>query len=210
LDAKHDYSTEAFVIEDNATRIAFEDSGNYHRESAGRVRIQSGAGVQRYSILTFPYESSAETVEIQYVRVRKPDGMIVTTPPDTFQDMPAEITRQAPFYSDLREKHVAVKGLGVGDTLEIKTVLSGTKPLVPGQFWTAYNFVHDSIVLQERLEIVVPRNRAIKWKSSDPQPTITEQAETRTLTWTTSHLQDQSEDQERKQKERMAYDSARG
>jgi Tfp pilus assembly protein PilF len=210
VDAKEDYSTEAFVVEDNATRIVFENNGTYLRESAGRVRMQSGAGVQRYGILTFSYESSVETLEIQYVRVRKPDGTMVTTPPDTFQDMPAEITRQAPFYSDLREKHVAVKGLGIGDTLEIKTVLSGTKPLIPGQFWTAYNFDHDSIILQERLEIVVPRNRAIKWKSSDPKPSITEQAETRTFTWTTSHLQDQSEDQERKQKERVAYDSARG
>jgi tetratricopeptide (TPR) repeat protein len=209
-DAKHNYSTEAFVIEDNDTRIAFEDDGNYRQESADRVRIQSDAGVQRYSVLTFPYESSVETLEIQYVRVRKPDGTIVTTPADMFQDMPAEITRQAPFYSDLREKHVPVKGLGVGDTLELKTVSICTKPLISGQFWTAYNFSHDSIVLRERLEIVVPRNRAIKWKSRAPEPAITEQAESRTFTWTTSHLQQQSEDQERKQKERLAYDSARG
>jgi uncharacterized protein DUF3857 len=32
--------------------------------------------------------------------------------------MASEITRQAPFYSDLREKHIPVKGLSSGDILE--------------------------------------------------------------------------------------------
>ena len=209
-DKKVDYPAEAFVIEDSGTRIASEDNGNSRRESTGRLRVQSGAGVQRFSVLTFAYQAAVETLEIQYVRVRKPDGTVVTTPADTFQDMPSEITRQAPFYSDLREKHVAVRGLGVGDVLEFKSALSSTKPLIPGQFWTTYNFDHDSIVLQERLEVVVPANREVKWKSNDVKPIITEQAGTRTFTWTTSHLKRLSEEEERKQKERVAYDSARG
>ena len=80
---------------------------------------------------------------------QKPDGTVVSTPVDTAQDMPTEITRQAPFYSDLREKQVAVKGLSVGDVLEYHAHWRTTKPLVPGQFWYAYNFAHDSILLQE-------------------------------------------------------------
>jgi len=35
--------------------------------------------------------------------------------------MAAEITRQAPFHSDIREKHSAVKGLSPGDVLEYRT-----------------------------------------------------------------------------------------
>jgi hypothetical protein len=79
--------------------------------------------------------------------------------------MAAEISRQAPMYSDQREKHLAVKGLGAGDVLEFRLYWKGTKALVPGQFWYAYNFSHDGIVLQEQLQIIVPRDRAVKWKS---------------------------------------------
>ena len=208
--AKHDYAAEAFVIEDQLTRMVFENSGNYRRELTARLRIQSGAGVQRFSVLTFPYQGATETLEIGYVRVRKPDGTVVTTTADSYQDMPSEITRQAPFYSDLREKHVAVKGLAVSDVLEMNYVLGSTKPLIPGQFWTAYDFDHESIVLQERLEIVVPRSRALKWKSNHLKPNIADEGETRTFTWSSAHTAHPSDEEERKEKERTAYEVARG
>ena len=135
---KPDYSSEAFVTELDSTRIVFENDGTSTRQSTARVRIQSDAGVQRYGVLTFRYQNSTESADIDYVRVRKQDGSIISTPPENVQDMAADITRAAPFYSDVREKHVAVKGLGVGDMLEFQWHWHTTKPLAPGQFWFAY------------------------------------------------------------------------
>ena len=123
-------------------------------------------------MLSFSYPSATGTFEIDYVRVRKPDGSIVETPPENVQDMAAQITREAPFYSDLHEKHVAVKGLSVGDVLEFRTLQHTTKPLAPGQFWTSYRFSDQLIVLDEELEISVPRGRAVKVKSTTVQPVV--------------------------------------
>ena len=75
--------------------------------------------------------SGTGTFEMAYVRVRKPDGSVVETPPENVQEMAAQVTHQAPFYSDLHEKHVAVKGLSVGDVLEFRTEEHTTKPLAP-------------------------------------------------------------------------------
>lgn len=75
----------------------------------------------------FPYQSSSESLDIEHVRVHKPDGAIVETPPDNIQDMSSEVSRQAPMYSDQREKHVAVKGLGTGDVLELQLHWKETK-----------------------------------------------------------------------------------
>jgi len=152
LNPKPDYSQEAFVVEQYTHKVKFENDGTAVQEVFARVRVQSDAGVQRYGLLAFSYASGIGTFEIEYVHVRKPDGTTVETSPDGIQDMPSEITRQAPFYSDLREKHVAVKGLGIGDVLEYKTVEHMTKPLAPGQFWLDYIFSHDIILLQEQLE----------------------------------------------------------
>src|SRR5258706_33147 len=153
VDPKRDYSQEPYVVEDTATEIAFENNGTSARNAKARVRIQSGAGVQHYSVLTFPYQSSNESVDIDYVRVRKPDGILVLTPSDNVQDLDSEITRQAPFYSDLREKHVAVRGLGLGDVLEYQAHWKTTKPLAPGQFWFAHDFARDGIILRESLQM---------------------------------------------------------
>jgi tetratricopeptide (TPR) repeat protein len=187
--AKDDYSQEAAVIEEMSTKIAFENDGNSTREQTSRVRVQTDAGVQQWGLLSFPFQSATQTVEIGYVRVRKDDGSTIITPADNVQDLDAEITRSAPFYSDLREKHVAVKGLSKGDTLEYQVHWQTTKPLIPGQFWFQYNFHHDGIVLAERLEIKVPAERPIKVKTLQGAQTVTTEASSRLYSWMYSRLE---------------------
>jgi tetratricopeptide (TPR) repeat protein len=189
VSAKDDYSQEAAVIEEMSTKIAFDNDGNLTREQTSRVRVQTGAGVQQWGLLSVSYQSATQTADIDYVRVRKPDGSTVTTPPDNIQDLDSEITRTAPFYSDLREKHVAVKGLGPGDILEYQVHWHGTRPLVPGQFWFQYNFHHDGIVLEERLEIKVPSRRAVKVKGPQATQTLTTEGDSRVYTWTYSKVE---------------------
>jgi tetratricopeptide (TPR) repeat protein len=182
-------SQEPAVIDSTSTKIAFDNDGNIAREQTTRVLVQTDAGVQRWGLLTFPFQSATQTVEIDYVRVRKPDGTTLTTPPDNVQDLDAEITRSAPFYSDLREKHVAVKGLGKGDTLEYQAHWHAIKPLIPGQFWFQYSFQHTSVVLDERIEIKVPAGRAVKAKGPQATQTITAEPGYRVYTWTFSQPQ---------------------
>jgi tetratricopeptide (TPR) repeat protein len=186
---KPDYSQEASVIEELSTKIAYANDGNSRREQTSRVRVQTDAGVQHWGVISFPFESATQTLEIDYVRVRKADGSQVLTPPDNVQDLDSEITRSAPFYSDLREKHVAVKGLGKGDILEFSAHWRTTKPLIAGQFWLQYNFQHEAIVLTERLEVKVPGERPVKVKG--PKATQTETAEpgARIYSWSYSNLQ---------------------
>jgi len=208
--ARPDYSKEAFVDEEDLTSIVFENDGTSTREASTRVLIQSDAGVQRFGVLTYPYQSAVESVEIVYVRVKKPDGSVVNTPAENVQDMPSDITRQAPFYSDLHEKHVAVKGLGVGDVLETQVRWGVTKPLAPGQFWFAYNFTRDFIIQHEELRISVPRGRALKWKSTEVQPIIKEEGARRIFTWTHAQLQHKSDDETKKYQEEQVYLTSRG
>ncbi len=196
--AKSDHTQEASVVELMSTKISFENDGALNQEAIARVHIQSEAGVQRYGLLTFSYQGSAQTVELEYVRVRKPDGTIVVTPPDNIQDLDAGITRAAPFYSDLREKHVAVRGLSPGDTIEYQARWRTTKPLVPGQFWYEYDFEHQAIVLDERLQISVPRDRPVKMKSSQIAPVITEENGRRVYAWRTSNTEDHSKENDSK------------
>src|SRR5580692_8973398 len=208
--SKTDYSQEAFVIEQFLRKQRFENDGTSSQQDTARVRIQSQAGVQNYGILAFSYPSGTGTFEIAYVRVRKPDGSVVETPAENVQDMAAEITRQAPFYSDLHEKHVAVKGLSVGDALEFRIEEHTTKPLAPGQFWTDYRFTHDQIVLDEQLEISVPRDRTMKIKSSTVQPMIGEAGGYRTYTWRTANLQHKDEKNEKREATEQLWQRARG
>lgn len=185
---KDNYSEEAAVIEEMSTKIAFDNDGNLTRQQTTRVRVRTDAGVQQWGLLSISFQSATQTVEIDYVRVRKPDGSILNTPPDNIQDIDSAVTRNAPFYSDLREKHIAVKNLGKGDILEYQAHWLPIKPLVPGQFWLEYNFQHDAIVLDERLDIKVPADRTVKVKGPQSTQVVTTEPGFRTYSWTSSSL----------------------
>jgi tetratricopeptide (TPR) repeat protein len=195
LAASPDYSKEAFVFQKLITKVAFANDGTFTSDTMAEVRIQSQAGVQNFSLLTFSYASANAVIDIPYVRVRKPDGTVVVTPAENVQDMPADVTRQAPFYSDIREKQVAVKALDSGDLLEYEFRIQVQKPLIPGQFWYSYDFFKTGIVLQEDLQISVPLDRYVNVQSPDLKPTVSNQARNKVYTWSTANLQSEPPDQ---------------
>jgi tetratricopeptide (TPR) repeat protein len=186
-----DWPSEASVIEDSVDQWNFENDGTAAYVERTRVRIQSEAGREEYGVLAFPYKKASERLEIDFVRVRKQDGSTVATTLEDVQDMPAEVTQVAPFYSDLREKHVAVKNLSVGDVLEFQSHGSITKPLAPGQFWFDLVFPRNRVVLEQKVEISVPRDRPVKVKGTVAAPRISEAGKRRIYTWTWSNREPQ-------------------
>ena len=186
--ANPDNSKEGIVYAHILSRVRFESDGTGTRETSAEIKIQSEAGVQQFGVLNVAYTSANETLEIRYVRARKPDGSVVTTPEYNIQDMPAEVTRSAPMYSDIHEKHIVVKGLAVGDVLEYQIQYRTTKPEVPNQFWYEYSFLTDAIVLDERLEIDVPADKAVRVTSPAAPPEVKETGGRRTYSWKTSNL----------------------
>lgn len=184
-----DYSKEGVVIERYVTRVSYDADGSGTRESQAAIHVQAEAGVQNFAVLAFPFTSADETVSFDYVRVRKPDGTVVATPDYNTQDLPADISRVAPMYSDIHEKHVTVKALGVGDTLEYLVRYRIVKPQVPGQFWFEDTFVKDTIVRDEELEISVPREKYVKVSSPELQPQMKDDGPRRIYTWKTANLE---------------------
>ena len=110
--AKDDYSQEVAVIEQMVTKIAFDNDGKFNREQASRVRVQTDSGVKQWGLLSFPFQSATQTVEMDYVRVRKVDGTTLITPPDNVQDLDSEITRSAPYLQRLAGETRCRQGVG--------------------------------------------------------------------------------------------------
>jgi hypothetical protein len=183
-----DYSKEGLVVEHYVTRVSFQADGNSVREVNSVVRMQGESAVRSWAVLRFPYSSSYETVDVDYVRVRKLDGTVVVTPDYNTQEMTADVTRAAPLYCDLREKHVAVKALGVGDTLEYLIRYRTLRPTIPGQFWFEYSFPKDAIVKDEELDVTVPRDKYVNATSPELKPQTKDEGSSRTYVWKGAQL----------------------
>jgi len=175
---------EAFLFDRLDNRVRYEDDGTGVQETTAVIRVQSQAGVQALGQLVFGYSSATEKLDVDYVRVRKPGGQVIETPASTAQDFAPEVLREAPTYSDYRERHVSVAGLQAGDILEYHTVTRVTTPLAPHEFWYEHSFAKDFAVHEGRLLIDIPKTRSVKLKSPDHKYETRESGERQIYTWT--------------------------
>lgn len=200
---KPDYSQEAVVIEQLSTAYRFERDGTGQRESTLRVKVQSDAGVERFGQLVFDYSSANEKLDMDYVRVRKADGTVVNAAVSDIQDLTAPITREAPIYTDVRQKHVTVPGLRPGDVLEYHMVWNISTPLAQNQFWLEHHFVTKNlIVLDDQLTVNIPAASKVKLKTEPGfEPAIKEDSERRIYLWKHSNLKPASEEEEKEKEQ---------
>jgi len=200
--AAADHSQESFVVEKLRTTYRFENDGTGRREIYARIKIQSEAGVEQWGQLVVGYSSANEHVEIPFVRVLNADGSTVSAPPESVQDLSIPLEKEAPVYTDYRQKHITVPGLRPGEELEYDFVTTTNPPLAPGQFWMEHDFQKNGTVLDEQLELDVPKDRVIKLKTKPGNdPKISEANGRRIYSWTSSHV-DKDEDDKKKEKEK--------
>ncbi len=169
-----------------ASKVAFSEDGTGTVETDARFRIESTAVLQQLGVLRFPYRDDIERVESLQIRVTKPNGTVIETPASSAQDLPSDVMRQAPMYSNAHEKQVPVKGLSVGDTLEYVSRITRFKPYISNQFWYAYNFECSVVTDEEQLEISVPSAKFVNVKSPSLAPEVREEGGHKIYRWKTS------------------------
>jgi len=192
--SRPDYAQQPLVSERLYQRVRFEADGTGRRDLRVRVRVQTEGGVQALGEITYDYNSAEETLEIDSVLVHKVGGTTVAAGPDAVQDVTAPVARLAPVYSDLRNKILTVPSLRPGDTLELHAVWLRRTPLSPGHFWYQEDFTTDGVVLDERLELDVPRGSYVKVKSAPGiEPQVSDSGDRRVYRWKHANLEVPSE-----------------
>ncbi len=187
--SKPDYSQEPFIVESLATHARFENDGTGRVETTARIRVQNDDGVRAFNEIAFPYDSSTEHIDIAYVRVRQSDGSTTEAPHELIQDLAAQAVRDAPLYSDAREKHISVPALHPGETLEYQVIEVIQQPLAPGQFWFEQDFEKNAITLYQKFELDVPAARPLKLKTRPGlDPHIEESSGRRVYSWASAHM----------------------
>jgi tetratricopeptide (TPR) repeat protein len=201
--AAKDYSQQAYVVEEFSEKMRFENDGAGSDQTDARIKIVSESGVQALGQLKVGYSALSDKLEIAYVRVHKPDGTVITAQESAIQDLTFP---DAPVYTDYHEKHISVPSLRPGDVLEYRFIRNIVSPLTPGQFWASYDFTSKGIVLDEQLEINVPKDRQITLKTKPGySPTTKDEGDRRIYHWTNSHLSD-DEDAKKKDKKKPKKD----
>ncbi|GAC1636870.1 MAG: hypothetical protein NVS9B14_16250 [Candidatus Acidiferrum sp.] len=182
-----DPKNDPYIMEFLSSKVRFEADGTGSRDLEFQAKIQSESSVREFGVLVYPFAAKFESVDIRFVRVRKPDGSVVETSPGEAQELDSAVSREAPMYTDEREKHLAVKALSVGDTLEVAIHWTVREPMAEGQFWLEHNFHKSGTCKKEVLEFNVPNNRFVKLRYSGITPTVRQDGERKIYTFETSY-----------------------
>ena len=186
-----DYRNESSYFERLDRTYSFNDDGTGTRELLGIVHVQTQSGVKELSVLSFPFASGSEHPEIDYVRVKRADGTVINTPATDVQEQPAPVTREAPFYSDLKDEQIPVRSLRAGDTLEYHIRFIRTRAEAPGQFWESENLMIPSngvVTLSENVILRAPAAKYVQVWSPGLTPEIATANGQKTWTWHSSQL----------------------
>ena len=182
------YSVEAAVMEHIATVYRYAADGTGSKQLTVAVRAQTEAALRQLGVVTISFASAEEHVDFDYVRVRRLDGTVVETPASEAQEMSSEVTRQAPLYSDLKEKQLPVRSLRAGDTLEYQVRVVRTVAEAPGEIWGIHPELSGLVVLDESIELHLPASKSITVWSPTTKPVIKDENGERIYRWTGSHL----------------------
>lgn len=163
---KDQYAQEPVVVERLDTVYRYNADGTGTRMVTETARVQDDAGVRALGVLSFPYASRREHVEVVYVRVQKPGGASIATPPTDAQDTITPMAQVAPQYSDQHVLRIAVRGLAAGDELQyqVRTVVTETWP--EAMFWGGERQPGPGrVVLEDSVELHVPASRTVRVSS---------------------------------------------
>lgn len=161
------YANEPYVFERDLLTVRFENDGTETRELSVRVRIQTDAGAEQFRQLVFSFVSPNEQVSVRYATIHTARGSAVDvlSRPSATKIVAFSVAQKFPAYSNLKEFRVPLPELKAGDTLDYDVITRTVQPFAPGEFWFSYNFPRDSIILDERLELNLPRGRAFSIKA---------------------------------------------
>ncbi|HUR36452.1 MAG TPA: DUF3857 domain-containing protein, partial [Terriglobales bacterium] len=184
----------------------YENDGTGTTTTTARVRVQTQSGVQQLGQLVFGYNSANEKLEIVTLRVTKQNGGgVINATEANFQDVPSQVERDAPSYTDFRERHVTVPALRPGDILEYEVKTTVFSPLIPKHFWFEYSFRKELITLSEELELNVPADRKFKLKTkAEFTPKVREEDGRKIHTWASNYLKRESDEDLKKRRRREA------
>jgi Flp pilus assembly protein TadD len=174
------------IVQQYRESIVLSADGTETHDVTTIVKINTERGVQERGTLTIPYERDTGTLEMRYVRVRKADGSVVDTPVDTAIDQPSDITREAPAFTDLYERHVNVRGLRVGDTIEF-AYHRVQRPMFSGHVADEDEWLIGEAVEDGEITLSTPASIPLVVKTHGTQPVVTMDGGRRVYRWTVSH-----------------------
>lgn len=151
-----DYPDDDYVYLLDDGVIRFEADGRGSRTYRQIIQVLTQDGAETWGEQSFSYSGGSERLTVNWIRVVKPNGEVVSAKPAHEQESLAPVALEAPVYSDQRVRRVTLSGVAPGTLVDWSYTVERTKPLVPGDYYTGWRVTTGRLTRRSRLIVDVP------------------------------------------------------
>ena len=150
----HPEESSMFLLDDGIVRL--EADGRSRKTYRQVVQILKEDAVDNEQEQSFSYAPGHQRLTVNWIRVVKPNGEIVSAKPTHMQesDVPAEMGD--PVYSDTRVIRASLSGVAVGTLVDYSYTIEELKPPRPGDFYSWWGISTGLAVGRSRFIVDVP------------------------------------------------------
>jgi alkylated DNA nucleotide flippase Atl1 len=151
-----DYPDEPFVLllDDGVVRL--ESDGRGTRTYRQVVQILTQEAAERFGEQVFSYSSSREKLTVNWLRVVRPDGSIVSAQPTHEQESDAPTALESPIYSDAKLHRATLGGVTPGTLVDWSYTVETLQSVMPGDFFSAWSVTTGRLTRRSRFVVDVP------------------------------------------------------
>ena len=158
--AAHPEEDAYLLLDDGVVRV--EADGRHTATFRQVVQVLKPDAVSRMTEQEFSYAPKHERLTINWIRVVRPNGTVVSVKPTHVQDsdVPAELGD--PVYSDRRVRRVSLTGVAPGTIVDYSYTKEELKPFLPGDFLQYWGVSTGLGVRRSRFVVDAPATLALR------------------------------------------------
>ena len=157
-----DYPEEsvALLLDDGVIRLDADGRGTKTYRQV--VQILKPEAVERYQEQQFSYAPKHEKLTVNWIRVLKPNGEVISSQPSHVQDSDTPAQMGDPVYSDRKVRRMSLTGVAEGTIIDYSFTTEELKPFLPGDFFLPWSVSTGARVGRSRYILDVPANLPIR------------------------------------------------
>ena len=153
-----DYPGDDFVYLFDDGVLRFEADGRGVRTYRQIIQILTREGAERWGEQNFSYHGDDEKLTINWIKVVRPDGTVISSGPTHVQESLAPVALEAPIYSNAKVRRVSIGGIAPGTLLDFSWSTERLKPVLARDFYTGWRVTTGLLVRRSRLILDVPQS----------------------------------------------------
>ena len=187
--ADHPDEDAVFLLDDGVVR--YEPDGRGTQTFRQIVEILKPDAVDRYREFRFSYAPKHERFRINWMRVLKPDGTVISAAPTQEQDSDVPAQMGDPVYSDRKVKRLSLTGVAPGTIVDYSYTREELKPYLAGDFMESWSVTTGLRTMRSRFVVDVPTSLKVRLREENLKfARVTSEKNGRTVyTWATAGME---------------------